>query len=895
MKKLLFLFAFCMVLPGSFAQIPDDAVLQTVKYRSIGPTRQGGRYVDFAVFEKNPTTFYAALASGGVWKTINNGISFESIFDNAGPISVGDIAVDQTNPDILWVGTGEANNSRTAYYGSGIYKTNDGGKTWENKGLEKSMHIGRILIHPDDSKTVFVAAEGPLYSNNEECGVYKTTNGGKSWKKVLSVTRDGKHIGVVDLAMDPNNPDVLYAASYDKERKPWTFNAGGLSSGIYKTRDGGKNWELLAGGLPGGVIGRIGIDVSKSHPNILYANIENCNVEGMSTEERWELMKNGQALGRGQEEIGDEVYRSTDYGKSWTKVGDKIGGGPAYYYQQVRIDPTDPDHVYIVGIQVWETKNAGQEWGTAFRFGGDNHALWIDQNNPKHLVLGYDHGMGISYDAGINWYHPDFKDVGQFVSVGFDMRRPYFVYGGLQDNGSIAGPSSKADGSPIYLEDWYRTGGGDGMTNVVDPNDWRILYNESQFGPLTRINQESGEAKGIRYREMDRWAWNAPIVVSPHNSKTIYHAGNKVVKSTNQGESWEVISGDLTSADSVKIGGTGNIQYCTIITLDESPVFEGLLWAGTDDGKIWITRNSGKEWTEVGQNISDHPGHWVSRVEPSNFDAATAYVTITGYRADDFHPYIWKTNDFGQTWTNISANLPEEALCVVREHPQNEQLLFVGTTRQIFASLNGGQSWNSLRNNMPFVPVEDLQIHPRDNDLIVGTHGRSIWIADISALSQVNESISKSDFYLFKPENKVLYNRPRQSYNSASSNFSGESESGALNLYCYTAEPMEDARLQILEGSRVIFEQKLESQSGIQEVEWRFTKRIRERTAEEKEAMEQQAARFRQYAGAGSRRGGRQGGDNNFVTGRINPGTFTAKLVVGGKSQTQEFVVLEDQ
>lgn len=893
MKTLISLLIVFLIIPDSFAQVPDENVLGAIHYRSIGPTRQGGRYIDFAVYEKNPSIFYAALASGGVWRTDNNGISFKSVFDNAGPISVGDIAMDQNNPDILWVGTGEANNSRTAYYGDGIYKTTDGGENWENMGLEGSQHIGRIIIHPENSKILWIAAEGPLYSNNDECGVFKTTNGGKSWKKVLSVTRDGKHIGVVDLVIEPGNPDVLYAAAYDKEREPWTFNAGGPASGIYKTTDGGKKWNKLEGGLPKGIIGRIGVDVSASHPNILYANIENCNVEDLTTEERWDLMKNGQPLGKGQSEIGDEVYRSDDYGKTWKKVGDKVGGGPAYYYQQVKIDPTDPEHVYIIGQRMWETKDSGEEWGRPFRFGGDNHAMWIDVNNPKHLLLGYDHGMGISYDAGENWYHPDFKDVGQFVAVGFDMRRPYFVYGGLQDNGSSAGPSSKTDGSPITMEDWYRTGGGDGMYNVVDHNDWRYVYNESQNGPISRFNQETGKSKSIRFRGMDRWAWNAPIVISPHNSHTIYHAGNKVVKSNNQGESWKLISDDLTYADSIKIAGTGNIQYCTIVTMDESPVFQGLLWVGTDDGKIWITQNDGKDWTDVGQNIPDHPGYWVSRVEPSNFDPGTAYVTITGYREDDFRPFIWKTTDFGQSWLSISNNLPNDPLCVVREHPQNANLLFVGSTKQVLVSIDGGNNWQSLRNNMPFVAVEDLKIHPRDNDLIVGTHGRSIWIADISYLSELNQDIIEADYHLFKPENKLQYKRSSLRMSSSSSNFSGESERPGVQLYYYMKEASEGAKIQILDGQKVIFEKELETENGINSIHWSFTKRIRERTAEEKEALKKQMARYRMYAGAGAR-GGRQGGGSDYITGIASPGTYTARLLINGQEISQEFVVLED-
>ena len=884
-----------MLIPDSFAQKLGEEILGKVHYRSIGPTRQGGRYVDFAVVGDKPSVFYAALASGGVWKTINNGQTFTSIFDDAGAISVGDIAADPHNPDIIWVGTGEANNSRTAYYGDGIYKSTDGGENWANMGLKNSQHIGRIIIHPDNTDIVWVAAEGPLYSNNDECGVYKTTNGGGTWEKVLSVTRDDKHIGVVDLVMEPGNPDVLYAAAYDKERRAWTFNAGGPASAIYKTTDGGTTWNKLGGGLPEGVIGRIGIDVSASHPNIVYANVENCNVEGMKFKERWELMKNGQPLGRRQSEIGDEVYRSDDYGATWKKVGDNIGGGPAYYYQQVRINPTDPDHVYIIGVRMWETKNGGEEWVTPFRFGGDNHAMWINPADPKHMLLGYDHGMGITYDAGQNWYHPDFKDVGQFVAIGFDYRHPYYVYGGMQDNGSAGGPGTKSDGSPIGLEDWYRVGGGDGMYNEVDPNDWRVLYNESQFGPISRWNIETGESKSIRFPNMDRWAWNAPIVVSSHNSNVIYHAGNKVVKSNNQGESWEEISPDLTSADEKKIAGTGNIQYCTIVTMSESPVTAGVLWVGTDDGKVWVTRNGGEEWTEVTANIPGHPGYWVSRVESSYLNEGTAYVTVTGYREDDFRPFAWKTEDFGATWASISNGLPDAPLCVIREHPNNENLLFTGSTKQVHVSFDGGKIWNDLRNNMPFVAVEDLKIHPRENDLIVGTHGRSIWIADISYLEEVSSTILENDYYLFRPEDKVLYERQGLSYNSSYSNFEGESEAPGtpIKFYVNPNNPADSLTISIYDDrGRMIFEKAMKPQTGVNEIVWDQSKRIRKRTAEELERMERQMERFRQYLSEDELAERMAGMD--WLTGPAGPGRYSVVLTTNSGTEKREFQLLKD-
>lgn len=605
-------------------------------------------------------------------------------------------------------------------------------------------------------------------------------------------------------------------------------------------------------------------------------------------------MKEGQPLGRRQVEIGDEVYRSDDYGKTWTKVGDNIGGGPAYYYQQVRINPTNPDHVYIIGVRMWETKNGGEEWGSPFRFGGDNHAMWINPKNSDHLILGYDHGMGISYDAGKNWFHPDFKDVGQFVAVGFDYRYPYYVYGGMQDNGSAGGPNTGVNGRSIGLEDWMRVGGGDGMYNEVDPNDWRILYNESQFGPISRRNLETGESKSIRYGEMDRWAWNAPIVVSSHNSNVIYHAGNKVVRSNNRGESWTEISPDLTSNDESKIAGTGNIQYCTIVTMAESPVNSGVLWVGTDDGKVWCTKDGGDEWAELTANIPGHPGYWVSRVEASYEDAAKAYVTVTGYREDDFRAFVWKTEDYGASWTSLSEGLPDAPLCVIREHPRNDKLLFVGSTKQIHVSFDGGNTWNDLRNNMPYVAVEDLKIHPRENDLIAGTHGRSIWVADISYLEEICACKLKADYHLFRPENKVLYERydPRS---SSSLNFDGESEKPGTPLRFLINPDLSDknVKLEIMdERNKVIFVNEMEADNGVNEVLWNQDKRIRKRTEEELERMERQLERYAQYLSAEELEARKAGMD--WVTGPAGAGRYKVVLTVGEQNSSQEFELLKD-
>lgn len=856
----------------SIAQIVGENLLSAVHYRSVGPTRASGRFVDFAVYEKRPAIFYAALASGGLWKTVNNGITFESVFDNNGVISIGDIAVDQNNPDVVWVGTGENNNSRTAYYGDGVYKSTDGGKTWKNMGLAGSHHIGRIIVHPANSEKVWVAAAGHLYTENDERGLFETSDGGKSWKRILDIKEGGRQIGVTDLVLDPSNADIMYAATYDKARKPWTFNTGGPGSGIYKSTDGGKMWTKLAGGLPTGVLGRIGLDVSVSNPNIVYANIENNNINGMSFDERYRLMTGGiEPKGK---ELGDEMYRSDDKGSTWKKVspdGRDIGGGPAYYYQQVRIDPVNPDHVYVLGIGVWMTENGGKDWKTPFNFGGDNHALWIDPSDAKHIMLGYDHGMGISYDAGVNWYHPEFLPVGQFVAVGYDFEYPYNVFGGMQDNGSIKGPSAKRGNTPIRLEDWRSVGGGDGMYNEVDPTDSRWLYNESQFGTLSRTDLSTNESRSIMYQKMDRYPWNAPIVISPHNSKTIYHAGNKVVRSRNQGETWEEISPDLSTRDSSKIKGTGNVTHCNIVTLDESPAREGVLWAGTDDGKVWVTKDGGTNWEDVTTNIQGHKNYWISRVEASYADAGTAYVTSTGLRNDDFSPFIWKTNDYGKTWSSLVSNLPkDESLCVIREHPKNPSLLFTGTTKSIYVSFDGGGNWNKLRNNMPNNPVEDLKIHPRENDLIVGTHGRSLWIADISYLQEINAAMLAEEVHLFQPETKVKWANTG-SNNSSSSNYAGENEPVGVPFTFYLKAEAKDVIIQVLDGSRVIYEASPSKKAGVNQVIWNYSKRT--------DPAPQQS-------------GGGRGSFRSIPS--ADPGTYTVKLIVDGKVQTRSFVVMKD-
>jgi photosystem II stability/assembly factor-like uncharacterized protein len=889
-------------------------VLKGLSYRSIGPTRQSGRFVDFAVPAQQPNTFYAATGSGGLWKTVNNGQTFEPIFDNEKVFSIGDIAVAPNDPNVVWVGTGEANNSRSTYWGDGVYKSTDAGKTWAHMGLKESQHVGRIIVHPSNADIVYVAALGHLYSENPERGVFKTTDGGKTWTKSLDVTVQGRNVGCVDLIMDPANPDTLYASAYDRLRKPWTYQVGGPGSGVYKTTDGGKSWTKLAGGLPAGNLGRIGLAIYAKNPNILYAMVENANKPGMSEADRWQEILDGKSS---QGMIDGEIYRSDDAGATWQKVSpDKqsIGGAPGYYYGQIVVDPANDKTVYILSVGVLASRDGGKTWNAAFRFGGDNHALWIDPKDSNHMLLGYDHGMGLTWDGGKNWYHPDFLPLAQFYAIDFDMSYPYRVAGGLQDNGSLMGPSTKrssgggrmfdfegrggpAGGPPIRLEDWSTVGGGDGMYNVFDRRTNRFLYNESQFGPLSRTDLVTGETKDIAYQSLKpelRWNWCSPILVSAHNSDTIYHCGNIVVMSTNRGETWVEISPDLTTNDKSKMpaeggkGGDQNIQYCTITTFDESPLVPGLLWVGTDDGNVWVTRDNGKAWAKLNDKITGNPGYWVSRVAASNADPGTAYVTYTGFRNDDFRPFIYKTTDYGQTWTPVVGDLPEGPVNVVREDVRNPNVLFAGTDFGVYVSVDAGKHWTKMKNNMPTQPVHDLKIHPRENDLIIATHGRGAFIADITPLQELSPAVLTEDAHLFAIKSKVRWVGFDRA-NSSSLNFAGQSEpAGIVINYYLKSKPKGDVKIQVLKGNLVLNEINGSANPGLNSAVWNMTGR-RERTADEKKAMQDtmRGVQGRVY-------GGRGGMDINYASFPVQEGEYKFVLTVDGKSYTGFASILKD-
>ncbi|MBT4436964.1 MAG: hypothetical protein HOD00_05450 [Gemmatimonadales bacterium] len=884
--------------PALEAQNMGDAIIAATEYREIGPTRQSGRFVDIAVPADDPHTFYIATASGGLWRTNNRGISFDVLFaDQADVFSIGAIAVSQTNSNVLYLGSGEGNNSRSSYWGNGMYKSTDYGDTWTNVGLPESHHFGRIVVHPTNPDVVYAAALGKLYSENDERGLYKTTNGGRSWDQVLAPDVEGRTIGVVDVVMSPADPNTLYAATYDKVRLPYTFDLAGPGSRVYKTTDGGDNWIQIGAGLPEGMLGRIGIDVYDKDPNILYATIENANKADMSDEDRREELLNHESS-RGM--IGGEVYRSNDAGLTWERAseeGGNVGGGPAYYYGQVIVDPNDADKAYVLSASSWGTSNGGETWERrAFgNIGGDDHALWINPNDSEHMILGYDHGMGVTYDAGENWYHPDFQSLAQFYAIGLDNSYPYRVAGGLQDNGSAMAYNTNPAGGPVRLEDWSRVGGGDGMFNEFDWCEGRFLYNESQFGPISRLDLETGESKGIRHQDADmRYNWMAPIMVSPHNCDVVFHAGNKLMRSPFRGETWEVISPDLSKNDPATLttgkGGDGNIQYGTITTIDESILKAGLIWAGTDDGNVQVTQDGGDNWADVTDNIPNNPEYWVTRVEASHHELGTAYVSFSGLRNDDFGAYVYKTSNFGESWTDISSNLPKSSVNVVIEHYENPNLLFVGTDLQVHASLDGGMNWQSMKGDMPTVPVHDIEIHTRENDLVVGTHGRGIYIADVSELSQVNSMNMTAQAHLFDPEDKVRYvasDRMNRSY----SNFDGESEPSGSTLGYYLGSGATNVSVSIYRSTVMIAELEGETEAGFHEIMWDMTSR-RERSEAEQEVARGQ----NQGGGRGGFGRGRGGPDRTrFEVNEAPAGEYRVVLTVDGQEMDSTVRILKDE
>ena len=813
--------------------LEENSIVKNISFRNIGPTVMSGRVTDLAVNPKNPSHFYVAYATGGLWETTNNGNSFNPIFDNQIVITIGDIEVDWEK-DIIYVGTGEKNSSRSSYSGNGIYKSSNGGKNWEHLGLDDSHHIGRIVLHPDNSDIIWVASLGHLYSENSDRGVYKSIDAGKTWNKTLFVNN---RTGAIDIVIDPSNPDILYSAMWEKDRKAWDFDGSGIGSGIYKSVDGGSSWLEVSGGTSGFPdtrgTGRIGLDISIASPNIIYAILDNqdrkpkdedVSNEGLSkdlfreiSEEDFlkisdkdldaflkqnrfprdynaikvkELVRNGMispyALVEYLEDsnsmlfdtpvIGAEVYSSEDSGVTWKKVNEDelniLYFSYGYYFGEIRVDPQDPAKLYVLGVPLLKSIDFGKTWESIDfdNMHGDHQALWVNPNRSGHLIAGNDGGLNISYDDGENWLKYNSTSVGQFYDINVDMKTPYNVYGGFQDNGVWMGPSNyvaslRWHSSGSYP--WISIYGGDGMQTEVDLRDNETVYTGSQFGNYSRVNTRTGERKRItpshKLGERPyRWNWETPIYLSRHNQDILYMGSNKFHRSLDQGNNFETLSGDLTNG-----GIKGNVSYGTLTTIIESSIRYGLIYVGSDDGLIHVSKDGGFSWKNISGSLPEKM--WVSGIYPSNFHQNRVYVSLNGYRWDNFDAMIYVSDDYGTNWSKIGHNLPKEPVNVIIEDLENEKLVYVGTDHGVYASLDYGNKFFAFSSGLSNSPVHDLVIHPREKDLVVGTHGRSIYVAGVKHLQMLNEKILIKNLHLFKID-KLKFN-PRWGSRGWGSNY----------------------------------------------------------------------------------------------------------------------------
>jgi photosystem II stability/assembly factor-like uncharacterized protein len=735
------------------AGVPDSAVLSGLRFRSIGPAIMSGRISDIAVPAASQPgarlakTFYVATAAGGVWKTTNGGVNFDPVFDGQRVSSIGAVAVAPTNADVVWVGTGESNNLRSSSWGDGVYRSTDAGRTWTHMGLRQSQHIARIVVHPSDENTVFVAAMGPLWAGGGERGFYRTADGGRTWQNTLSA---GPYTGVTDIVLDPRNPDVVYATTYQRDRRAYSFVGGGPESGIWKSEDGGRTWTELTEGLPTTDKGRIGLDIARSQPNTIYATVDASPATG-------------------------GVYRSDDAGASWRRVNE-LQSIP-WFFGQIRVDPLNAERIYHLGVSLSVSDDGGQSFRRiAGNTHADHHAMWIDPNDSDHLIIGNDGGLYLSHDRGASWDFALNLPAATFYAIGVDMRDPYWVYGGLQDNGTFGAPSSTRTNTGVTNADWVRVAGGDGFYAAIDPVDYNIVYAESQNGALQRFDLATQERKSIRppaeQGVQHRYNWMAPLIISPHDRATLYFAANYVFRSTDRGDSWERLGDDLTrnlNRDSLPIMGLagpgghrrneGVADFGNITTIDESPLRKGLLYVGTDDGLVQVSRAGGSSWTRIERFPGVPDMTYVSRVVASAHHEGTLYVTLEGHRSNDFRPYVLKSSDYGRTFNSIASNLPQDAaVYVIREHHRNPDLLVVGTEYGVFVTLNGGGSWTQLEHGIAPAPVHDVIIHPRANDLIVGTHGRGIYILDdITPLESLARAGADA-VRLFQPQPATIQN-----------------------------------------------------------------------------------------------------------------------------------------
>lgn len=797
----------------------ENSLVKNIPFENIGPSIMSGRVVDIEVNPENNMEFYVAYASGGLWHTLNNGSTFTPVLDTAQTQNIGDIAVDWKNKT-LWVGTGENNSSRSSYAGIGILKSNDNGKTWTNVGLHDSHHIGRILINPNNPEEVTVGVIGHLYSPNAERGVYKTIDGGKTWKQTLFVNEVS---GIIDLQHAPNNYNIMFAAAWERDRKAWHFNGNGKNSAIYKSTDAGETWDKVsteASGFPtGNGVGRIGLAIYDD--NTIYAlhdsqfrrketaekidkrglakedfktmssedflNLEDKKLNGFlkmnGFQEKYRAENVKQMVRSGNVKpadiahyledanamlfdtpvIGAEVYKSIDGGKTWSKTHedylDDLYYSYGYYFGEIRVDPQDENGIYVMGVPILKSKDGGETFVSISKENvhADHQALWVNPKKPGHLINGNDGGLNMSYDDGESWEKLNVNAVGQFYTINVDNEKPYNVYGGLQDNGVWVGANNAKQNKAWQQSGhnpWESLMGGDGMQIQIDSRNAKLLYTGYQFGNYYRINRETNAQKYIQPKhELGenpyRFNWQTPILLSPHNQDILYLGGNKLMRSMNQGGDWKAISQDLTNG-----GKKGNVAYGTLTSISESPFAFGLIYTGSDDGLVHITKNTGGSWENISANLPKDL--WVTRVIASQHKEERVYVTLNGYRWDDFNSYVYVSEDYGNTWKSIRSNIPMSPVNVIKEDPENENMLYLGTDNGAYVTFNKGEKWEAFHKNLPAVAVHDLVIQPEAKDLLLATHGRSFYKTNIAPLQKMNANLLSKNTTLF-PFEDVSY------------------------------------------------------------------------------------------------------------------------------------------
>jgi photosystem II stability/assembly factor-like uncharacterized protein len=831
---------------GGVYTAPVAQEFDRLHFRSIGPAIMSGRVADLAVFDANPAIYYVGTAHGGVWKTTNNGTTFTPLFQDQGLIAIGDVTISQTNPDLLWVGTGESNNRQSTSWGGGIYKSTDGGRTFSMMGLPNSRHINRILIHPRNDDIVLVAATGPLFGPGGDRGVYRTTDGGRNWTRVLHVDDE---TGANDIVMSPGNPDVLFASTYQRRRTTCCMNGGGPGSALWKSVDGGLTWTKISGnGFPGGPLGRIAMDVSRTNNNIVYATVEGPRPGAVPVAEGDERAATPQPPA-----VSTGLYRSDDGGVNWRRVS--TANPRPMYFSQVRVDPVDPERVYMGGVGLHLSLDGGRTFETdaALVTHDDVHAIWINPANPDHVLIGNDGGLAVSYDLSRTWQFIPNLPVGLFYHVSFDMDFPYNVCGGMQDNYNWCGPSASRMSRGIFNHDWHHILGGDGFVAIPDLRDSRIVYTESQDGNIVRRNKVTGESKSIRPTvqnvsnatpgEAYRFHWDTPLMFSPHDPGVLLAAANRVFRSRDRGDSWEAISPDLTKNESrdniVTMGLRGSeisisrndgiSQWPTVVNFAESPKQRGVFYAGTDDGTVSMSVDDGKTWTNITSRLPGFPSGYayVAEVVPSRFDAATAYVAVNNYRQNDYEPYVWITTNNGASFRPITQGLRGEVVRTLTEDTRNRDVLYAGTETGIFLTLDRGSTWRRLKGrNFPTVRVDELTIHPRDNALLVATHGRALWILDRLEPIQEYAAAQRADATLFTP-GLTLQWKGKDDRNEefwGHQFFTGENPPTDAVLQVHFRKPAATPLLRISDaGGRVVRELAIpaaRNQPGIQTVCW---------------------------------------------------------------------------